>query len=686
MIIKLIEIEINQKCWSGGSWMSKSNENNKLSIIFKVTFMVGIIFIFLVSVFTYKEHMDFKKNIAKNQQELSDIIIEGVQRNLEEQFSLLQVGLEPIINNQQIKTAFKERDRERLAAYTVATMNGLEKLGVQQYQFHLPDNSSFFRVHMPNEYGDDLSQFRHTVVEANAQQKIIQGLEGGVAGAGFRYVVPINFEGSHIGTVELGMGFHQGILANFKSQYQGEWYISSLDGHESSFIMGTAEEVVATNLTENQRAELSAGQSIHFTQDKYLVHLIPLADYTGHVKWYITRVYDNTDVISIGKRQVQESLIFGIITIVIGLGVLTVALRYVLNPLTKIKEQLEQLAEKGGDLTQQLEVNTNDEVGFLAIAVNKFLANLRSIIENIKQSADNTVQIAHEMADGASQTGVSAEQVANATSELAIGTNAQSKHANDVLQQMKSIGEKVEAGNKQLESSVANARNSTKVAQEGKESINKAIDQLATVTRTVEFATDSIQKLGQRSNEIGEIVSIITNISNQTNMLALNAAIEAARAGEQGKGFAVVANEVGKLAEQSGNAADSITNLIKDIQAETSVTVHTMESNLEAVNLQVDIIKKGGEALEKIVAGVEQTEVDTGQLQDIFREIKANTDKVQNALTEVSAIIEESAASSQEVAASAEEQSSVSEEMAASASQLAELAEQLKKEVDKFTT
>lgn len=174
--------------------------------------------------------------------------------------------------------------------------------------------------------------------------------------------------------------------------------------------------------------------------------------------------------------------------------------------------------------------------------------------------------------------------------------------------------EEVSKSLQKAEITLNSAIESTHIARKGEEAINEAIMHLSDVTKTVSYATDSIQKLGKRSEEIGGIITVITGIAEQTNLLALNAAIEAARAGDQGKGFAVVASEVRQLAEQSSLAAGQITNLINDIQAETSVTVRTMESNLLAVEEQVTIINKGGSALKEIVEKVVETEEGVEQM------------------------------------------------------------------------
>ena len=328
----------------------------------------------------------------------------------------------------------------------------------------------------------------------------------------------------------------------------------------------------------------------------------------------------------------------------------------------------------------------NDEIGQLTYSFNTMMENLKKIVSSVSNSAQRVADISANLSDGAQQTETAAQQVARNISEVADGTNKQSDHATTIMEMVEDTQQKVEQGHQESVRMLQNTQSSTETAKTGQAAISKAITNLSSVTTTVQFATDAIHKLGKRSDEIGGIVTIISDISNQTNLLALNAAIEAARAGEQGRGFAVVSDEVRKLAEQSNKAAEQIANLIQDIQAETSVTVRTMESNLEAVQLQVNIIQEGGKALEEIVSNVVQSEIDAKHAQEIFANLKANADMVMKAIHGISSIISQSVASSQQVAASAEEQSSTVEEIASIASELASMSNELKTEVSKFKT
>lgn len=200
----------------------------------------------------------------------------------------------------------------------------------------------------------------------------------------------------------------------------------------------------------------------------------------------------------------------------------------------------------------------------------------------------------------------------------------------------------------------------------------------------VRASADSVKALGRRSEEIGGIITVISEIADQTNLLALNAAIEAARAGEHGKGFAVVADEVRKLAEQSSKSANKIGSLIAGIQSETNDIVIKIEHNVSSVQSQMEVIAQVGASLKEIVSFTQGTEERSNEMKEVLTSVLKNSQQVLASIEEISAIVEQSAASAQEVAAASEEQSATIEEVTASANSLAKMAEDLTEEVSKF--
>ena len=357
--------------------------------------------------------------------------------------------------------------------------------------------------------------------------------------------------------------------------------------------------------------------------------------------------------------------------------------RTLIIPLQKLRDSAREIANY--NLTAKLfKPKKQDEIAELGAAFQTMSKNLTHIVHNVMEGANQASAASHELSEASHQTGEASTQMAMTVNEIAEGAGQQAEQALGILKRMEAAVEQTEQGTRYVEQTKTNALEATRAAYEGEKAIGEAIQHLSSITTTVSFATDSIQKLGRRSDEIGGIINVITDISNQTNLLALNAAIEAARAGEAGKGFAVVADEVRKLAEQSHHAAHKITELITDIQAETSVTVRTMESNLQAVEEQVDMIQAGGQALKTIVGQVEQTEASVGQIQSIFAGLLKNASEVLAAIKDITALVELSAAASEQAAASAEEQASTVEEVAATATALSELAERLQNEVARF--
>ncbi len=469
---------------------------------------------------------------------------------------------------------------------------------------------------------------------------------------------------------------------NAVSIFQNDTRISTniVENGERALNTKVSDEVATVVLGEKKRFIGSASVLGSMHQAAY----DPILDSKGDVIGVWATAVPTAPYISIATKSALENVAVSLgIAILLIVGISWFLQRQIINPINILSSNAQELADLNLNV-KLLNPKGKDEIADLALAFSNMKDRLTETITIVAGSANQVANSSHSLAESSHQTSEASNQIALTMNEIAVGTTTQSDQAEQIVSMMQKTIEEVSSSLQKAEMTLTSAIESSNIARKGEEAITEAIKHLSAVTQTVSYATDSIQKLGKRSEEIGGIITVITGIAEQTNLLALNAAIEAARAGDQGKGFAVVASEVRQLAEQSSMASGQITNLINDIQAETSVTVRTMESNLLAVEEQVTIINKGGTALKEIVEKVVETEKGVEQMKTAFTHVNDNSLGVQQAIQDISRIIEDSAAATEEIAATSEEQYATVAEITQNSDELATIADKLQNEVNKF--
>lgn len=301
-----------------------------------------------------------------------------------------------------------------------------------------------------------------------------------------------------------------------------------------------------------------------------------------------------------------------------------------------------------GDLTLRGKV-TNDALGNVVDSVNYMLDNFSKVIERVRNaavdvssSANEILISSEEMAGGASQQDQEITNTSSAVEELTVS--------------MKQVSNNAEA-------SAEAARRALDAAEQGNRSVRDTLDGMQRIRSSVQATAKKIKSLGDRSLEISEIVNVINDITEQTNLLALNAAIEAARAGEAGRGFAVVADEVRKLAEHSRTATKDIAALIKAIQAETNEAVVVMEEGTKEVEVGARLADQAGKALEAISSVVRQSAELVQEISLASKQQVRGTEGVANAMQIISSITRQTSQGTRQTARTVEQMVKLSEQL-----------------------
>lgn len=304
-----------------------------------------------------------------------------------------------------------------------------------------------------------------------------------------------------------------------------------------------------------------------------------------------------------------------------------------IKPLKEMVLSVKHVAE--GDLTQEIKVKSKDEIGILASTFNQMVGDLKNIITGIQDSSDKLASYSQELASSSEEVTATAEEVAGTTNEVAAISSSGAESAEAAAKESEQVRQ---------------------VAEEGNKAVQETVEKINSIYTSTKNISGAMHKLGEQSEQIGQIINTITSIADQTNLLALNAAIEAARAGEHGRGFAVVAEEVRKLAEQSANAANEITGLIEQIQVGIGEAINAMDKGSQEVNEGVEIAGNAGAALEQIIKAVEKNIA-------IIKDVAAGSQRVNEGTQQLSTSNEQITCAIQQVSGSAQELANIAGEL-----------------------
>ncbi|HAI12921.1 MAG TPA: hypothetical protein DCM28_14525 [Phycisphaerales bacterium] len=323
--------------------------------------------------------------------------------------------------------------------------------------------------------------------------------------------------------------------------------------------------------------------------------------------------------------------------------------RSITRPVHNLVERLKDIAEGEGDLTRRVDESSKDELGELGKWFNTFMDKIHDVIAEV---VSNTMQVAE-----------AANQISASSDDMSNSMNQQTDHTLQVASAVEQMSSTVSEVASKSSDAAKNAEEAGTQARDGGLVVEEMINEMRNISDVVNRAGEAIDGLGVRGEEIGQIIGVINDIADQTNLLALNAAIEAARAGEHGRGFAVVADEVRKLAERTMQATKEVTKSITAIQSETSHAVEQMGEGTQRVNQGVTHAEKAGNALEAIVNGSKLVSTMIQSIAAASDQQSTATQEISRSIDTINSVTRHSAEGAQQAASAAVQLSDKSERL-----------------------
>jgi len=593
-----------------------------IPLIASILIGFGAVFInYLVSVKELREEV-----YTTQAKEMKTVFDEAVE-------SKNSVGLTNAITiskNSAVANGLMSNDREgvirNLQALSTEYKNST-KFGSVKIHVHDRNVHSFVRVWNPEKFGDDLSGFRKTILSVKESHKPLVAIEVGNAGLELRGIAPIVSNGEYVGSVEFMQGLNS-VIKDIRKNFGSDLVIVLDDKYletakelkdapkvGNGYTLAVKEDAVDKEfLQELKKVEFNpkGGQ---FNTENYYVSPIAIKDYSGELVGYAfsgKKLETVETIVDQSKDSLLRQLIIMLVFDIIILVILIITVRRaVIAPIENLDRIAQELASGDADLTKRLRVDSDDEIGQAAKSFNIFIEKVQIIAMQVEDRAQEAVYAKNN----------SDEQMQKNEMSLTLARQM----IQGSISNSGSLRGSMEQNIKNLHEVNALNLNTGSVVDDVSHQTDGIMSSMVNITEMINDSRTNSQQLNHNVSEISNVITLIKDISDQTNLLALNAAIEAARAGEHGRGFAVVADEVRKLAERTQKATSEVEANISILKQNSLGMLENSERVEEYASDSVQKLDQFKRVMATLIDNVEKIKKDN---QSISHEIFANMAKI----------------------------------------------------------
>ncbi|WP_203247671.1 methyl-accepting chemotaxis protein [Sporosarcina beigongshangi] len=532
-----------------------------------------------------------------------------------------------------------------------------------------------------------------SIIEGEALEKAQSDLQMGLAVIDYKYPGEWKLEGENLfkGSVVMNNNFEIVDLieeltnGDTATLFAGNTSITSSEMSAGERGIGTKaiKKVADQVLTKGEIFHIKAEVLGHTHQTVYA----PLKNGSGEIVgiWAVGAPDASIRIQEIKNATALSVFISTVLILIVSLIIYYLLTRPIINRIKLASTSLVRVAD--GDLSYKLQESTsNDETAVLLNAVNRMIAQLKFLLDQTKKVSMQVASSSEQLTASTYENTRAVEQI-TATSEAVVkGEQEQLRNVEEAISIVATMSDGIDQSITKSEEVATLAQEVSVASSKGMEAIGIVLNHMEGIDSNVAETSIIIKNLNERSQEINDIISIITGIASQTNLLALNAAIESARAGEMGKGFAVVADEVRKLAEQSSQSSERIAHLIIEIQRETEEAVNSMAIGTNKTKAGMIETEQANNMFIQVNASIADVTPKTAEVSRYIQEMARQSKQLVQLIEMIGAKANDGIIISQQNNTATEEQFAVMKEIASSATNLSQLSEMMTQTFENFKT